>query len=456
MPLYSLFHYAPACFIGAVKLNSIAPVLRLPVLGSCILRHSTIAAAALALFFPAAVQGRDLLLKKGDRLAVVGDSITEQRQYSRFIEDYLLACTPELRLQIFQFGWSGERAPGFAKRMDNDLIPWKPTVVTTAFGMNDGSYQPYNDNIGKAYEDGTRLIQDRMKEIGARMVVGGPGPVDTDSWQRKKPDADKYYNDNLGKLGDIAGKLAEERGFVFADLHPLMMDVMAKAKAANGAAYHVCGGDGVHPGANGHLVMAYTFLKALGVDGDIGTITVDMKDGATGSDGHKIVSAKAGVVELESTRYPFCFDGAEKDPGGTRSILPFLPFNEDLNRYTLVVKNLDGENAEVTWGAASKTFSKKQLGEGINLAAEFIDNPFSKPFQALDRMVAEKQAFETNMIKRIITNFRSVRGAIGDDPEMDDLLAKLYAKLAEKHEALQEQARAAVVPVAHKITVQAK
>ncbi len=138
------------------------------------------------------------------------------------------------------------------------------------------------------------------------------------------------------------------------------------------------------------------------------------------------------------------------------SILPFLPFNEDLNRYTLVVKNLAGENAEVTWGAASKTFSKTQLGEGINLAAEFIDNPFSKPFQELDRMVAEKQAFETNMIKRIVTNFRSVRGAIGDDPEIDDLLAKLYTKLAEKQEALQEKARAAVVPVAHKITVQAK
>ena len=117
----------------------------------------------------------ELLLRKGDRVAVVGDSITEQKQYSRFIEDYLLACTPELGLQIFQFGWSGERAPGFAVRMDNDLVPWKPTVVTTAFGMNDGSYQPYNDNIGKNYEDGTRRIQDRMKEIGARMVVGRAG-----------------------------------------------------------------------------------------------------------------------------------------------------------------------------------------------------------------------------------------------------------------------------------------
>lgn len=118
--------------------------------------------AGLALLSPSSTEARELVLKKGDQLAIVGDSITEQKQYSRFIEDYLLACTPELGLQIFQFGWSGERAPGLANRMENDLVPWKPTVVTTAFGMNDGSYRPYIDAIGKAYEDGTRRIQDRM------------------------------------------------------------------------------------------------------------------------------------------------------------------------------------------------------------------------------------------------------------------------------------------------------
>ena len=407
-------------------------------------------------FFTSSAQAAELLLKKGDRLAIVGDSITEQKQYSRFIENYLLACTPELELQIFQFGWSGERAPGFAHRMDNDLIPWKPTVVTTAFGMNDGSYRAFNEAIGKNYEQGTRRIQDRMKEIGARMVVGGPGPVDLDSWRRDRPDEDKVYNDNLGKLSAIAGRLAKERGFVFGNLHPLMMKVMTEAKAANGAGYHVCGGDGVHPAANGHLVMAYSFLKGLGVDGNIGTITVDMKTKAGASEGHRVIASGPGAVELESTRYPFCFSGEEKDPNGTRSILPYLPFNEDLNRFMLLVKNLESEQAEVTWGKAVKTFSRAQLEQGINLAAEFIDNPFVEPFQRLDRIVQQKQQYETNMIKRIVTNFRQIRNVVGEDEELDELLAGVYGKLGIKQEKYQEQARASVQPLRHKLSVLAK
>jgi hypothetical protein len=71
------------------------------------------------------------ILKKGDRIAIVGDSITEQKLYSKYMETYLLACVPELELTCVQLGWSGERAPGFAARMENDLLPWKPTVVTT-------------------------------------------------------------------------------------------------------------------------------------------------------------------------------------------------------------------------------------------------------------------------------------------------------------------------------------
>ena len=398
----------------------------------------------------------ELVLKKGDRLAIVGDSITEQKQYSRFIENYLLACTPELELKIFQFGWSGERAPGFAHRMDNDLIPWKPTVVTTAFGMNDGSYRAYNEAIGRNYEQGTRRIQDRMKEIGARMVVGGPGPVDLDSWRRDRPDEDKVYNDNLGKLSAIAGRLAKERGFVFGNLHPMMMKVMADAKAANGAGYHVCGGDGVHPAANGHLIMAYSFLKGLGVDGNIGTITVDMKAKASASEGHRVIASDPGMAEVESSRYPFCFSGAEKDPNGTRSILPFLPFNEDLNRFMLVVKNLESEQAEVTWGEAKKIFPRAQLEQGINLAAEFIDNPFVEPFQRLDRIVQQKQQYETNMIKRIVTNFRQIRNVVGKDDELDELLAGVYGKLGIKQEKYQEQARASVQPLRHKLSVVAK
>ena len=63
---------------------------------------------------------QQLVLKHGDRLAIVGDSITEQKLYSKFIETYLLACHPELDIQTYQFGWGGERAPGFASRIGEE------------------------------------------------------------------------------------------------------------------------------------------------------------------------------------------------------------------------------------------------------------------------------------------------------------------------------------------------
>ena len=53
------------------------------------------------------VQG-ETLLKEKDLLAICGDSITEQKLYSVFIEDYLLMCKPVPSLQSVQFGWSGE------------------------------------------------------------------------------------------------------------------------------------------------------------------------------------------------------------------------------------------------------------------------------------------------------------------------------------------------------------
>ena len=408
------------------------------------------------LSLPSAGISKDLILKKGDRVAIVGDSITEQKQYSRFIELYLLACVPELDLTMYQFGWSGERAPGFAVRMENDFVPWKPTVVTTCFGMNDGSYRPYNDQIGKAYEGGTRRIQDRCKELGARMIVGGPGPVGSEAWRKEEPEADKFYNDNLSKLSGIAGRLAGENGFVYAGLHPLMMKVMVDAKATLGKDYYVCGGDGVHPGPNGHLVMAYAFLKSMGLDGDLSTITIDMAGDTTVTDGHRVLSSTKGKVEIESTRYPFCFYGKEKDPNGTVSILPFLPFNRDLNRYMLVVKNLSSAKADITWGKTTKTFSEEQLEAGINLAEAFLDNPFSEPFFKLDRAVFNKQNRETRTIKKIITNFRGLEADFPDDKEVAKATETLRAKLLERNAQDAAMVRAAVKPVVHTIQVTPK
>ncbi len=75
---------------------------------------------------------------------------------------------------------------------------------------------------------------------------------------------------------------------------------MTRAKAKFGQKYALAGqDDGVHPDENGHLVMAWQMLKALGVDGNIGTINVDLNGSASATEGHKVLSYKNNVIEIE-------------------------------------------------------------------------------------------------------------------------------------------------------------
>jgi lysophospholipase L1-like esterase len=393
-------------------------------------------------------------LKKGDRIAIAGDSITEQKLYCRYMEDYFAACVPQLKLWTVQLGWSGETAAGFVGRMDMDLLSFKPTVVTTCYGMNDGGYTGFSENTGRNYERAMRKLIEKAKAAGARVVVGTPGAVDTKYFSSRCP-AD-VYNDTLLKLGQIDRRLAVEFGMGFADVHAPMIAAMAAAKEKLGQDFPVCGRDGIHPDADGHLVMAYAFLKALGLDGRIGAITLDMDGKAEATDGHKVISFAAGAVEIESERYPFCFTGDEKDPGGTRSITPFVPFNSDLNRLTLTVKNLKAEKAKVTWGTASKSFTRNDLAKGINLAAEFPDNPFCESFRKVDAAVGAKQSFETGLVKQSFHDPALVGKTLARDPEAAAAAKRLLAQLLAKQDALAKSVRDAVVPVRHKITVTAE
>src|SRR5664279_5693907 len=116
-----------------------------------------------------------LLLKQGDRLAICGDSITEQKMYSRLMEDYLTVCEPALEVTVRQYGWSGERAPGFLARMTNDCLRFNPTVATTCYGMNDHEYRAYEDRIGQTYRQNTTGIVEAFKANGVRVILGSAG-----------------------------------------------------------------------------------------------------------------------------------------------------------------------------------------------------------------------------------------------------------------------------------------
>jgi lysophospholipase L1-like esterase len=400
------------------------------------------------------------------RVAIVGDSITEQKLYSKFLESYLLACSGVPDVKVMQFGWSGERADGFANRAQNDLATFRPTVVTLCYGMNDGGYQPWREEIGAGYEKNMRNVLSKLDQLGVKsVVVGSPGAVDTNFFRpgQKMGEQPSHvaYNDTLAHLRDIDRKLAEEKHQRFADVHAAMVDAMKKANETLGPKYDVCGGDGFHPGPNGQLLMAYAFLKGLGVDGSIGEITIDMNaaQGAATkpSTGHAVVAESRAdgkaTVEVASSRWPFCFEGDAKSSGSTRSILPFVAFNQDLNRFTLTVTGLKTPKAKVTWGEESREFTKDQLAEGINLPAEFSKTPFDPSFARLQSAVAAKQGFETFMIKQIVTDFRNIPD-IGTDAEVQQAASTLTRKLMNRWEQLDKDARAQLTPVKHSLLVE--
>jgi hypothetical protein len=238
-----------------------------------------------------------------------------------------------------------------------------------------------------------------------------------------------------------------------------MITAGAEAQAKYDTNYAIAGKDGVHPGWAGHTVMGYAFLKALGMNGEIGTYTVHLKNSKIKvSKGHEVIVAKDGEFEIKSSRYPFCacepsgqvaasYPDCEKDDvskdTSIRSAMTLIPFNQELNRLMLVVADTEkGSGYRVEWGGASKEFTGEQLRKGINLAAEFPSNPFSEPFAKVDAAVAAKQVFETKQIKQ---RFHGSEGKTN--------LTAVVTETEKEREPLAEAIKQAFVPVTHKLKI---
>ena len=89
----------------------------------------------------------------------------------------------------------------------------------------------------------------------------------------------------------------------------------------------------------------------------------------------------------------------------------------------------------------------------MNLAAEFPRTPFDEPFAHFQAAIAEKQNYETFMIKQIVTDFRLIPN-ISTDTEAQAAAKVLSGKLLKRWEALDQAARERLVPVDHTIRIE--
>jgi lysophospholipase L1-like esterase len=402
-----------------------------------------------AVFNPAkAPQTSGLILKKGDRLAIIGDSITEQKMYSRIIENYLTACVPDLEITVRQYGWSGETAAGFLRRMDKDCLTFDPTVATICYGMNDAKYRPFDVTNGNWYRDNYSAIVDRFQANNVRVIVGSPGcSGKIASWVNPKSGTLQEHNLNLCALRDIALEIAIQEKSPFADIFwPMYEQQITAPKRFNKSAdeYAVAGKDGIHPGWAGQVIMAFAFLKAMGLDGNLGTIHVDMKKNSASAEGkHEIKAYSDGVVTVVSSQYPYCATGPIDDDNSIRSGMSLIPFSESLNRFLLKVAGTDGKQVRVTWGESSQVFSSEEAEKGIRLADRFEKNPFSPYFDKLDAAVLAKQTYETKQVKQIFH---------GEAGKKD--FAQAVQDTEAERKPLADAIRQAMVPVEHQIKIE--
>lgn len=219
----------------------------------------------------AAKQAPDFALKDGDRVLFYGDSITEQRLYTTYVEHFVLTRYTDRKVTFINTGWGGDQVTrneckpcngvGGLARIERDVIAHKPTVITLLFGMNDGRYQDFNPDTLKTYEEGlTAIIRELKARTRARLFVMTPTAYDPDHpapWSNSK-----RYDKVLDHYSEAAKQIAAREGLPVIDLHSVTTEALQKAKQIKSDYTFLP--DGVHPAEDGQLVMAAEILRAWG------------------------------------------------------------------------------------------------------------------------------------------------------------------------------------------------
>ena len=228
------------------------------------------------------VVGQTVDMLEGKRIAVLGDSITQCGGYVSFVSYYLDRLYPSKNFDIYSLGLSSETVSGLSEeshikhgfarpclfeRLDRLLAKAKPEVVIACYGMNCGIYQPLDDTRFNAFKNGVSNLIERCTKAGAKTVIIVTPPL----YDFKKDDPMAFYDGVLASYGAWEQTL-KIPGVYIIDLHSVMR------KVRNEKPDTVISNDRIHPGEEGHLLMAKTILKGLGVtvpEEDLATIKKD-------------------------------------------------------------------------------------------------------------------------------------------------------------------------------------
>jgi len=234
---------------------------------------STLLAAAL---FSPHWASAEILVKSGDKIAFLGDSITQAgwgqpSGYVRLVMEGLKANGVEA--EAVPAGISGHKSDQMLARLDKDVLSKKPKWMTLSCGVNDAWHGArgvpldedmaangtFDANVAQrgTYKKNITDIIDRATAAGVRPVILTATVI--------KEELDGPLNQKVAPYNEFLRGLAKEKNVPLADLNAMFHEAI---KAANKPGTNVLTYDGVHMNAEGDQLMATGVLKAFGLSAE--------------------------------------------------------------------------------------------------------------------------------------------------------------------------------------------
>lgn len=319
------------------------------------------------------------VFQNGDRVCFVGNSITNNAQFYNFVNLYYATRYPEKKVVFINCGVSGDVTQGVINRMESDILINKPTWSVLMIGMNDvkvGLYAKSKQNEEgieekkekalELYRKNLEIIIQKLLEGGRKLILQKPSIYD----QTAEGTTENFLgaNDALRKCAHFTQVLADKYNLPVVDYWTIMTDLNARVQQKDPTAT-IIGPDRVHPGAPGHMIMAYQFLKSTGGSRYVSKIVIEKgpKRSNRGSVNVKVsdVSVKKGGLSFKALEGSLPFPVIEE----AEPALKLVPFAEEFNRQILKVTNIPPGKYDLFIDEQKiENFSYEDIRNGIDLA----------------------------------------------------------------------------------------
>lgn len=383
-------------------------------------------------------------LHDGDRVAFYGDSITAQRLYTRFVEDFVLTRYPQMQVTFINAGVSGDTVNGGytgdrGTRLSRDLLPNRPTVVTIMLGMNDGYYLPFDPKYLAAFEDGYRSL---VKEIQAHDPEARFTLISTTPYDEVTHGTEfAHYSESVKRNAEFVRDFATSSHFPFAGFHQKLSDLLESGRRINPSLAVLLVPDRIHPSEAAHWAMAAELARAWSISPMVSSVRLD--------------AAKTRTLSVENAEVT---DLALKDGSltwiQTDHALPLpLALSDGMIQFVLTSSELgamDQQMLRVEGLAAQNyvlniderkigSFSREQLAAGINLA--LLPTPMENQARGVDGIERERTGLDEAVFNLVI-----------EDPKVDGA-AEAARTIRSKDAALALEQRKAAQPKPHRFSL---